>query len=435
MDSGGKRAGELVDERRGATPGFESRPISSIDERVTERLPDRRLIGIDIARGLALLGMAMVHVTIAGPDGEQPASWIKGILGAPSGSASVLFFVISGVSLSVIAKTGSASAEPDVLRRRGAVLLIFGFLLSATVWPASILEHYGVVFLIAPMLVRASSRLLSIMTAASLVGGPVVLLFARHLTSSVADYLSAGVLEWLLNWSWSLTVSGNFPLVVWLGFFALGLRIGRLDLGQPHTARRLLGFGLGVLAALWFALSFAASVGLDYEELAERTDALSEAGTGIPADTVPADTVPGSTVQVDPDRPDLEGGLTIRDEFIDDDPLQLLSAEAHSNQVAWAIYASALATTILGAALLLPAAVSRSLRPIAALGSISLTAYLLHLFLVLDGWHYFPATATVNQELAVLFVGEAILILACWGIVTRWRTGPAERLLKFLASR
>ena len=234
-----------------------------------ECLPTRRLIGIDIARGLALLGMAMVHITIAGPDGQLPAPWVRGIVGVPVGLASVLFFVISGVSLSVISKKGSASALPDVLRRRGTILVIFGLLLSATVWPASILEHYGVLFLLAPWLLKATARRLSIMAALSLIGGPVVLLFARHLTAGVADYLSAGVLEWLLNWSWSLVISGNFPLVVWFGFFALGLRIGRLDLAQPAIARRLLGFSLGVLVVLCFALTFATSAGLRYEGLSE----------------------------------------------------------------------------------------------------------------------------------------------------------------------
>ena len=204
----------------------------------------------------------------------------------------------------------------------------------------------------------------------------------------------------------------------WFGFFAFGIRIGRLDLGRTLIARRLLGSSLGVLVALWLALSFAAPAGLRYEGLLEA-EATTETGTD----------------QVDPDRADHEGGLTIRDERIDDDPLQLLSTEAHSNQVAWVIYTAALATFILSAALLMPAGLSQYLRPIAALGSISLSAYLLHLFLVLDGWHYFPATATVSQELAALVAGEIVLILVCWGIVTRWRTGPAERLLKFLAGR
>ncbi len=37
-------------------------------------------------------------------------------------------------------------------------MLIFGLLLSATVWPASILEHYGVMFLLAQILLRASNH-------------------------------------------------------------------------------------------------------------------------------------------------------------------------------------------------------------------------------------------------------------------------------------
>ncbi len=376
-----------------------------------------RLLGVDMARGLALLGMTMVHVHIAGPNGEQPGPLTQSILGVPAGLASVLFFIISGVSLSVIAAKGSSSADPDALRRRGTVLLIFGLLLSASVWPFSILEHYGVMFLVAPAVQRASNRGLTAMTALSLIGGPVLLLGARYLTDDVANYLSAGVLEWLLNWSWSLLVSGGFPLIVWFGFFALGLRLGRLNLRSTQTNYRLLGASLTSLATLWIGLALANAAGLDYQPPANSKSASLSAGT--------------ASIEAYAS----EGGLTVRDLVIDDDPRQLLSTTAHSNQIAWTIHAASIASAILGLSLLLPAAAQRVLRPLSALGSISLTAYLLHLFLVLDGWHYYPLDASVNEELAALVCFEVILLLVSWGIVARWQTGPAERLLKFLAAR
>ena len=84
-----------------------------------------------ILPGLGLVGYGHGPHHHRRSGGERPGPWIGGILGAPVGLASVLFFVISGVSLSVIAKQGSGSALPDVLRRRGSILLIFGLLLSA----------------------------------------------------------------------------------------------------------------------------------------------------------------------------------------------------------------------------------------------------------------------------------------------------------------
>ena len=202
--------------------------------------PAGRIAGIDIARGLALLGMFVVHVFIDGDTGPT-LSWI---LSAPSGQASVLFFILSGVSLSVIAGRGSRSAEPGVLRRRGAVLIAGGLLLSATVWGASILEHYGVMFVLAPWLLRRSDRALTALATGGLVLGPVVRLAALGRGEEWL-YEIGGVTSWIGNTVVSLALSGIYPLVIWVGFFVLGVWLGRLDLGARRTAAAFAGWGCG----------------------------------------------------------------------------------------------------------------------------------------------------------------------------------------------
>ena len=185
------------------------------------------MFGIDFARGLALLGMFVVHVSIFDPDGEPVGPTVSWLLGAPSGQASVLFFVLSGVSLSLVAGRGSASAESGVLVRRGTVLLLGGLLLSATVWGASILEHYGVMFLLAPWLLRRSNRGLSVLAAAGFIGGPVALLALAGRGEALVEHLPSGALAWLVTTALGLGLDGLYPLVVWIGFFVLGVRLGR----------------------------------------------------------------------------------------------------------------------------------------------------------------------------------------------------------------
>ena len=91
---------------------------------------------------------------------------------------------------------------------------------------------------------------------------------------------------------------------------------------------------------------------------------------------------------------------------------------------------------ILGGALLLPRFAQRLLWPLGALGSISLTAYLLHIVLVSDGWEWLVGsepTIGVDAQLAVLVGLQAALVAVAAVVVRYWRTGPAERLLKSLS--
>lgn len=370
-----------------------------------------RIIGIDIARGLALLGMFNVHIELAGPEGQAPDRAVTAVLEASSGRASVLFFLLSGISLSVISKRGSASASEDVLHRRGWILVLLGLLIAGSFWGASILEHYGIMFLLAPFLLRRSNRTLVGLTVAGLIVGPVALLGLRPLTDDIGSY-TGGVLEWLMDVGWDLAVSGNFPLVVWFGFFAFGVRLGRLDLGSTQVATRLLGIGLGAMLALWLLLSVG---GLAYSNDFDDLGGPAHAVTGLPGNTV-----------------------VVEDFVLDTNPAQLLSTDSQSNQIGWTIESAALSALVLGACLLLPASFVRVLTPLAALGSISLTAYLIHIFFVVDAWFAFVpigSAQSLNQRIGVLFALEATLVLLCWWIVHRWQTGPAERALKFLASR
>ncbi len=367
-----------------------------------------RVVGVDIARGVALLGMTIIHTPVI-PEANRPLGpWTAGLLSAPAGISSVLFFLLSGVSLTLVARSGSASATDDVLRRRGVVLLVAGFALSWGPWPVSILEHYGVMFLLAPWLLRRSDRSLTSVAGAGLLLGPVVLLAARHLTDEWASIGKAGWSVWILNGSWSLLVSGNFPLLVWVGFFAAGARLGRLDLGARRVGQRLLVAGLLTVAVVRVGVAGAGALGVAHTPLEADPTGI----TGI-------------------ERP----GLVVRDQPIDDDPRQLLDTRPHSGQLAWTLATAGLATTILGAALSLPATTHRWLRPLARLGTVSLSAYLAHIFLVADLWWHvggLPGVASVRRQLVVM-VGFCLAMLVFGDRVVAWRgRGPAERLIAFL---
>ena len=121
---------------------------------------------------------------------------------------------------------------------------------------------------------------------------------------------------------------------------------------------------------------------------------------------------------------------------IDRNPRVLFDTTGHSGNVGWTLRSSAIAIAILGLTLLLPGVVTRGLRPLAALGSVSLSAYLLHIFLVDDIWRWVVGEETtlgVGAQVAALIGLQGLLVVATSLMVWRWGTGPAERGLKALA--
>ena len=193
-----------------------------------------RLIGVDIARGLALIGMFTQHIDVARDD-ETSSGWVGWFFTESAGRASVLFFVLSGVSLSLVHRRGSASAMPAALRRRGLLLLVGGLLLTTAFWEPSILQHYGVMFLLAPWLIRLGPRGLLTVSALGLVGGPIATFYLSRWTGDVFELPVGETGTWLVTTAWDLLVSGTYPLLIWVGFFAVGILLSQQQLGVAEN--------------------------------------------------------------------------------------------------------------------------------------------------------------------------------------------------------
>ena len=337
--------------------------------------------GIDLARGLALAAMCTQHVFIEGPDGGTSTGWVAWLFRESAGRASVVFFVLSGVSLALITAGGSRSADPRALRRRGIALVGVGLALAGTVWEASILQHYGVAFLVAPWLAGASRRALAAVTAAGLLGGPVALLAVPNLDDGVRGAADGTLVDPIVETAWDILAVGHYPMVLWIGFFTLGVLLGRLDLRHRAVVGRLVagGAAVAVIAGL--------VVGL----------------LGGPA---------------------AEGWR------------QLLETAGHSGMAGWTVQTGGIAVALIAAAIALPEAATDRLGPLVATGSMSLTAYLLHIVLVVGVFELgiAPLGWSVGSQEASFFALVGLMVLSCVGFA-RWnRVGPAERIMKRVAT-
>lgn len=204
--------------------------------RAGEPAPRDRIVGLDAARGLALLGMFVAHTVVGG--GEKLVD----------GRSSILFATVAGVSLGLL--TGGA-APPTTGRGdlrvaiaiRGLLLVVVGLLLNLFEPPlAVILDYYGIAFvLLVPALFLPRWALLAAAGVIAVAAPPLVALLVD--TAPLADLPLAlqPVALWLAY--------GNYPMLIWFAFFLVGLAAARSDLDRTRTELVLLLGGAVAAAA------------------------------------------------------------------------------------------------------------------------------------------------------------------------------------------
>ncbi|WP_224402915.1 heparan-alpha-glucosaminide N-acetyltransferase domain-containing protein [Pseudonocardia sp. ICBG1034] len=375
-----------------------------------------RVAGVDAARGLAVLGMIVAHVAVA-----AGSSWL---VQAVNGRAAVLFAVLGGVSLALMAAPvlAAPSARNRVwLRRRiavrGLLLVVLGLLLAEiSSGPMVILVVYGVLFWLLLPVLFAPARALAVAAAVWAVAGPLLswVLRARFgstpdadgrtvlgATVQLSDLTSPAGLVHALD---TVLLSGAYPVLTWMPFLLLGMAVGRLDLRTAGT-RLVAGGAAGAVLGYcgsWLALDVLGGRDALLASVAPVADRL-----GVPAELA---------LQ-------LLGGSALGT-VATTTPAWLLAATPHSGSPFDVVGAAGVAVAVLGLCLLAARYGGRLLDPLTATGALALTLYAGHIALLaaLGGW---PQTApwAATALVAVLAVASA---WAWRGLVGR---GPLEALV------
>ncbi len=200
----------------------------------------QRLLGIDLARGLALIGMMAAHFMLSTtPELLNPTTWG----GLVNGRSSILFATLAGVSLALTTgrttpPTGDAliAARGKILIR-GATIYIIGAFLTALDTPiAVILQTYGILFALAVPFLTLTRRTLILIAIPLTIVGP---LLTYSLTSASNLFLlSLPLPESLFN--------PSYPALSWMPFILTGMAIGRTNLTLKKTQAGLLALGVAL---------------------------------------------------------------------------------------------------------------------------------------------------------------------------------------------
>ena len=376
-----------------------------------------RLVGLDLARALAVFGMYIVHIAPMPSAGNDLGSWVYSLA---EGRSSALFATLAGFSLMLIAgrlepKTGLAGRQAKArIAIRAVILLALGTVLAMEYGDVIILAYYGVYFLLALLLVRLGAKTLAIIAAGiALVMPQLAFVLKMWLSDSVQQNINAydpleklssvGVLDLLLT--------GLYPTITWMAFVIAGMALARLDLTAATVQLRLAALGASLTVG---AYGLAAVLG-------GTSAVLSVGGGGGPSSGSGAGSM-GSGSMGSGSMGSGSGG-----------PVQsasdLLGAVSHTGTTLDTIGCLGVAILVIVGATVaidrLPR-LRRLAKPVIAVGTMSLTAYVGH-FLAQSAWPASGAGTTKSWVPVLTYILGAIVFAAIWSRF--FRRGPLEYLL------
>jgi uncharacterized membrane protein YeiB len=207
-----------------------------------------RVHGIDAARAAAIVGMVMVHF---GPD--RPRAGLARLYGLPGGRASILFVVLAGVGVSLLAADRSTERRRAVWTRltlRAAVLLPAGLALQLLDHGVLvILQHYALLFLVAASAVALSDRGLLVGGFIVLGVAPLLYIGAWHLWPDWFTGQPAVITDPPVIIVRDLLLTGGYPVLTWTAPLLFGMWLGRQDLARGGL--RLVFVGSLIAVAVW----------------------------------------------------------------------------------------------------------------------------------------------------------------------------------------
>ncbi len=359
------------------------------------KAPTGRLIGLDLARGLAVFGMYAAHV---GPDPDR-GGVIGFLMELAHGRSSALFAFLAGFAVVLITgrvtpRTGLAGSQAVAkVVIRAVILLVLGTALTMSGIPVDvILAFYGLYFLLVLPLYRLGAAPLAAIAAGTALVLPQVLYVVQQVIGDGGDR-APGEPDGIV----SLLFTGSYPALTWIPFVIAGMAVARLDLASSAVRARLALTGAALMivgyGGSWLALHVVPGT----------ADAIGAGGASAWWS----------------DSAGYPSG---------DTPAWLLAASPHSETTLSILGNTGVAIMVVAACLAATDALPRlrSLaRPVIAVGSMSLTAYVFHLI----GIRFLGIEELPGSPLYVLlgFIAAATVFATVWSRFQQ--RGPLEWLM------
>ncbi|MEN7551301.1 heparan-alpha-glucosaminide N-acetyltransferase domain-containing protein [Rapidithrix thailandica] len=211
---------------------------------------EKRIIGIDVARGLAIIGMILVNFKIA--FGGLGNEWIRTMVGLLEGKAAATFVVLAGVGIAFISNSAVESNNAQKLTKvrarifkRALFLFIVG-LIYLPLWPADILHFYGVYMLITLLVLPVSNSMIVGLAVCIVALYPLLMALWNYDAGwnyETLEYTGFWTVKGFLN---NLFYNGFHPVFPWVAFMLVGVWFGRQDLRNERFLLKSAGISSGI---------------------------------------------------------------------------------------------------------------------------------------------------------------------------------------------
>ena len=201
-----------------------------------------RIIGIDIARALAVIGMIIVNFKIV--LGENGLTWVKSFASAFDGKAAATFVVLAGVGLALMTNSALKNKDSQKLKtaririaKRALFLFIVG-LSYIVIWPADILHFYGIYMLVILLLISSKEKTILISAITLILIYPLLFAFFNYETG-----WNFNTLEYQDFWTFNgffrnLLFNGFHPVMPWISFMLFGFWFGKQELNSDRFIKK-----------------------------------------------------------------------------------------------------------------------------------------------------------------------------------------------------
>jgi uncharacterized membrane protein YeiB len=374
-------------------------------------LSPRRLLGVDVARGLALIGMMAVHVVPATSGGGVTSAYL-----VASGRSAALFAVLAGVSLVLSTRAahgGLARGARRGLLARAALIAFLGMTLGVLdSGVAVILVNYAVLFAVGALLVGCSTRFLAVAAVVWMLLSPVLGQLVRmHVPPGPGPVPSWFSLGDPLELVTTLLFTGYYPVLQWTAYLLVGMTLAKLPLRRTEVAVGLVAAGAVLAGGAKLVSALLLGPGGGWSHLVIPP---SSASYGADLATALATGMYGTT------------------------PTSswwwLAVAGPHTGTPLDLLHTTGTSLLVLGACLLLAHLLGQRgrrvqlLLPIAAAGSMTLTLYAAHV-VALTIW---PPASGAEGQVWLVHVITAVAVASLW--VLTGRRGPLEELSNQLST-
>jgi uncharacterized membrane protein len=364
-----------------------------------------RLVGIDAARGIALIGMIAVHnIAATDHDGVESLAWALS-----AGKSAALFALLAGVGVGFASggrrrprgRAWTAHAASLLVRAViiGSVGLALGYLVP-TDYAGVILPYYAVLFLLAIPLLSLSVPALAALAAVITLEMPVLSHVLRSGTdvTIVPNLTFTDLFDHPLQVVQELTLTGQYPALPWMAYLCAGLAVGRSMLSSRRTVVVMTLIGAALVAAS------AAASWLLLDVFGGRTELEDVARQSMTSDEFAGVMMSGWN------------GTTPTDS-----PWWLATMAPHSSTSLDLTHTTGIALVVLGVCILIGRTTTALLRPLAAAGSMTLTLYCLHLVML--------SSPVMPGELAGFLIQTAVVITFALVWSRHHARGPFEEIV------